>query len=125
MSEGLGFGTGMIHVEKAKLLEAVKKNREAHRGIFLKAMEGFKKAYIAELERMSQAVIANKEMQLHIALEMPQDHTKDYDKAIAQLEWDTAEVIPINHQQFNNFVLDEWGWSQQFSTSNAAYLGQQ
>jgi hypothetical protein len=41
-----------VKVHKAELLEKVKRNRDAHRDLFLKAQEGYRTAVIAELDRM-------------------------------------------------------------------------
>lgn len=119
------FGSGMINVEKPKLLETLRKNREGHRAAFLLAMEGFKKVAHDELNRLADDVVKGKSVQLHAVLEVPEDHTEEYDNAIQQLEWETAEHVSINHGQFNNLVLDKWGWSHKFRTTNAAYSGQQ
>lgn len=117
-----GFGSGMITVEKTKLLETVRKNREGHRALFIRAMEGFKKEAHDELNRLAEDVVKGRGVKLHAELDVPQDHTRDYDNAIAQLEWEMADIVSISHAQFNQLVLDKWGWSEQFVTSNAKYV---
>ena len=118
-----GFGGGMINVDKTKLLETLRKNRDGHRGTFLEAMEGFKKTAHDELNRMADDIVKGKSVRLHAELEVPQDHTEEYNAAIQQLEWETADQVSISHSQFNSLVLDKWGWSAQFAATSQRYTG--
>ncbi len=53
---------------------------------------------------------------------MPEDHTRDYDRRIKMYEMDIDDTIEMTEQEFAQYVLDDWGWKQAWTTSNTAYL---
>jgi hypothetical protein len=110
-----------ITVKKDELLSAIRKNRESHRGIFLKAQDGYRAAVIEELDRWLADARAGRQIKRSLALVEPEEHTKDYDRIIRMLEMSQAETIKISERQFSQYVLDEWGWSASFTASNSAY----
>lgn len=112
-----------IIVDKTKLIDKLKENREWHRAEFEKAYEGYRKAMIATLEKNLEAVKnGNGKVEVHIGLVRPQDHTDDYDRAIQMLEWEQASTMELTLQEFTQFVQDDWGWKQQFTSTNASYI---
>ena len=54
-------------------------------------------------------------------LPKPRTYAKEYETAIAMLEWTVDDVIELDSSQFQNFVLDDWSWKKQFSDSNTLY----
>lgn len=110
-----------IRVKKVDLLDALRKNREGHRAIFEEALEGYHKKVVEELERRLADARANKRFDVSIRLVQPEDHTEDYDRAIEMLEMDLNDEQELSTQEFAQFVQDDWGWRQQFLTSNAMY----
>lgn len=117
------FGKSQVTIKKIELLVAIKKNRDAHRDIFLKAQIGYRAAAIKELERMLLDARENRPIRRSIEMVEPQEHIKDYTRVISMLEMSTADEIQISEQQFSQYVLDEWGWSNQFTMSNSRYTG--
>ena len=51
----------------------------------------------------------------------PQDHTKEYDINIQMLEMSEDEKLVVSQKQFQNFVLDDWEWRQDFLSNSAQY----
>lgn len=113
-----------VKVNRNELLEKLKKNREKHRDIFLQAQEGYRKAVIAELDRMLEDAKAGKKIKRYIELEEPIDQTDDYDRAIAMLEMCVDDVVEINNTEFACYVMDQWSWKEQFTATNTVYLTQ-
>ena len=111
-------------INREKLLEILKKNRETHRTTFEKAQVGYRAAVIEELEKSLADARSNKRIRRIIELIEPLDETKSYDKIIRMLELSVDDVITLDERDFGRYVMDEWEWSDQFSTSNAAYTGQ-
>ena len=97
-------------VKKATLLAALKKNREGHREVFLKAQEGFRRLCIEHLDKMIADAKAGKKFATSIGLEAPQDHTREYDINIQMLEMSEDEKLVISEEQFRHFVQDDWEW---------------
>lgn len=115
--------TGMrtITVEKKKLLEILKKNRDSHRSVFEEAWNGYRAESIRVHEQNLALLKSGKKVIVAFYEQAPQDHTKDYDLVIRMLEMDTGVEVELDQQQFSNYVDDEWNWKQQWSTSNAKY----
>lgn len=110
-----------VKVEKSKLLEVVRANRENHKKIFTEAQENYRTAVIAELDRMLAEAKSGARIRRAVSLVEPIDQTREYDSAIRMLEMSTDDVIELTTSQFNNLVLDDWSWRHQFLASNRLY----
>ncbi len=114
-----------IKMKRAQLLEIVKKNRDTHRQVFLEALDGYRKAAVAELERSLDDAKAGRKFNRSLTLIEPMDMTKTYDQAIQMLELHTQDEIEIQNEEFRNYVLDEWHWTKNWATSNQSYASTQ
>src|SRR5260370_18692324 len=112
-----------IKVKKEELLKVLKENRAKHREIFLEALEGFRKKAITEFEKRLEAAKAGKHFDIAIALTLPQDQTKDYDRAIGMLEMAIEDVVELGEAEYAQYVMDDWRWKHNFLTSNTTYSG--
>lgn len=110
-------------VKRAELLKKVKANRKTHRKIYAEAVEGYRKALLREFEaRVEELRTANGRVpDRTVNIVEPQVHIEEYDLAIAMLEMSTEKEVVVTAQQFNQLVLDNWGWKQLFLSSNSAY----
>lgn len=109
-------------IEKKRLLEILAKNRAAHRGIFEEAVEGYRKKAIDTLEKNLKLLKNNKRHRLlNLYLQVPEDHTRDYTRAIKMVEMTTDTEIVLPEQDFKSYVMDDWSWGNQFYTSNSMY----
>jgi hypothetical protein len=116
-------GTKGVRVKTSVLLEKLKKNRAAHRDIFEKALVGYRASAIAELERSLSDARANKRIRHDIELVEPMDMSREYDRVIEMLTMSVDDVVTLDSRDFQSYVMDDWAWTQQFTTSNSAYLG--
>lgn len=112
-----GFKT--VKVSKQKLLNRLKENRDKHKREFEKAFAGYQQAFLEQakvlMEVAQQVVEEGKRVELvgSIDLQVPEDHTKDYDAAISMVDWnevDEGEKIELSFEQFMFFVEDKWNW---------------
>lgn len=110
-----------IKVKKEELLQALHKNRDAHRKIFEEAQEGYREEAIKLLDKALEDAKHGKEIRTHIQLMAPIDQTKDYDRAIRMVEMSVDDVIEIDERDFACYVMDDWDWKRQFLTTNAFY----
>lgn len=112
-----------INVEKEKLLETIRKNRQEHKEV----VEEAKLGYIKEAKRLFQEKLDTLEKTGVVdnlwTLYPPKDHTKDYDQAISMLEWEKSDTITLSQQSFKHYVLDDWNWKESFLASNSKYSG--
>ncbi len=114
-------GLSIITVKKEDLLVALKKNRSEHRALFLEAQDGFRVAFIHELDKMLAEARANKSYRKIVELEEPHDHTRDYDRIIRMLEMSVKDEIQITETEFSQYVLDDWSWKHQFIETSNTY----
>lgn len=111
----------LIKVEKEKLLDILRTNREQHRAIFEEALEGWKAQVLERLEEMVKLAREGKVRDATIDLPRPSDHTSDYDRVIGMLELDVDDHVELDDQEYATYVQDDWGWRQRFLTSNSGY----
>lgn len=111
-----------IWVDKDKLLEALRTNREGHAAQYEKAKAGYLKVTEEKLADLLKRV-ADGELVGQVWLEAPpEDRTSDYDDVIAMMEWSNGESIELTQSQFKQYVQDDWGWKRDWLTSNSVYL---
>jgi hypothetical protein len=108
-------------IKKADLLKVIQKNREAHRRIFLEAVEGYKAEALRMLEERVRMIKSGKVVNITVVLPVPEDHTQDYDRVIKMIEMDTSKTIELQEDEFAQYVMDDWQWKRQWATTNALY----
>ncbi len=132
---------GTLHqtrVPKEKLLKTLGENRDKHKTEFGEALDGYYDALGNEIADLLDRTIASMERNIKRAKEhapdtrttwpavsvlsqRPSDHTDDFDRAIARLEWDTAEMVDLSMAEFDRFVLNKWVWMQEHRTSISSF----
>jgi hypothetical protein len=112
-----------VKIDKEKLLAKLVANRNAHRAIFLKAQEGYRKTVIRQLDKMLRLARRGKRIPLQVQVQVaaPVDQTEDYDRVISMMRWTKDKVIELTEGEFAQYVLDQWRWSAQAGVSNAYY----
>lgn len=110
-----------VEVSKSELRTIVLKNRDNHRQVFETAMEAFKKAARARLEEHLAILEKGQTPPLQLGLVVPEDHTVDYDTVLEMLDMEVNPTVELQWDEFRNYVQDEWGWTDRFSASTAAY----
>jgi len=109
-----------ITVNRNDLLARIRKNRDDHHALFVKAQEGFRARAIEELDDMMKHAQSG-EVRLYVGLEPPQDHTAEYDRAIDMLEMEVAEQVQISRVDFAQLVRNEWAWFHSATVTNTLY----
>ena len=110
-----------MQFNRAQLLDIIRKNREEHHDIFLEAQEGYRHQVVEALERNLKDAREGREIRAFVNLRAPVDQTKDYDRAIRMFELSVDTNIELDETQFANYIMDEWGWTQNFLATNSAY----
>jgi hypothetical protein len=109
-------------IKREELLQVVTANRDKHREVFLEALDGYRKAAIAELENALNDAKSGKAIFRTTKLIQPMDQTGDYNRAIKMMEMTTEPIIELDEDQFAQLVMNKWHWGKQFSASNRAYV---
>lgn len=112
-----------ITVDKAKLMETLKTNRDAHRDKFLQAQKKYREKVVEELDKRLEMARAGQKPSLNFNLVEPVEYTESYDTAIAMLEWEQGDTIDLEEHDFKQYVLDQWGWHKMFAANSLSYLG--
>lgn len=110
-----------VRVRKTDLIETITKNRDEHRGIFLKAQERFRERLIEELDARLARARKGKQVDLAIRLPEPVDYTDEYDRALDMLAWEIAEEVELDQQGFAQLVRNEWSWARTWASNSLAY----
>ncbi len=110
-----------VEVEVSALTYKLTQNRDAHRELFLEALDGYKLAMLAALETRIQQVMENKQVNQYLGLPEPEDHTADYDRVISMLSMHTKPTLVIGAGDYAQFVMDDWDWKRKWVASNSAY----
>jgi hypothetical protein len=113
-----------VIVPKDRLIDVIRRNRDMHAAQYREAYEGFVKTYSSALKKKLSAVESGAEIgfrDTRLNLEVPEDHTQDYDRTLAMLEWHQDETIPLSEQEYQNYIEDNWSWSGKFRQDIATY----
>jgi len=111
-----------VTIEKTRLREVLVANKATHEAEYAEAMDGYREEFDRQLALKRKQL---KKGELPLAyfndLPMPVDHTEDYDQVLAMLDYSVDENIELAHQEFGNYVLDDWAWKQKFNVTNSSY----
>ena len=108
-----------VIVEKAKLVEILKTNRDDHNEKYKIAFEGYSKKFIAKIEKMlAKAKAGTIPSRRYLdTLDKPENHAEDYDRVLEMLEMHVGDQIELQHGEFRCYVKDEWNWQDRFVRS--------
>lgn len=109
-----------VNVKREKILEIVRTNREEHKQIFKEAQEGFKEALLERLEEMKEAA-TTLYPEVDVELQVPIHHLNDYDRIISMLELSTDMIITLDAKEFNQYIMDDWFWQEDWLVINSPY----
>ncbi len=113
-----------VKVNKDELLGIVRANKEKHIKEYLEAVEDFKKAAINIAEhnlKLAQTADTEQISKFKQLPSKPVSYEDSYSRAIRMLELSVESVIEVEEQIFNQLVLDEWQWKQNFAVTSALY----
>lgn len=120
-----------IKVDRKELLEKVRANREKHRTEYLEAVADYRRVAFEEVEkaigrlkRTIDELESGQTIRLNTIvfnLQVPEDHTKDYDQVITMLEMSVEDVLLIKSDEFSKYVMDNWDWKFDFENTKMSY----
>ena len=59
----------------------------------------------------------------NLSLTYPQDHGKDYDRAIHMMQASIYDEVKLSVDEFDSYVLNNWEWKANFLSNTTSYLG--
>ncbi len=112
-----------VTVETPKVLQALRKNREAHVTEYAEAKAAFLTQVTAKLREYANLADRG-EMPDHgfrHDLQVPVDRVVEYDKYISMLELSMDEDMTLSTYQFDCFFNDTWEWAVSAKVINSSY----
>lgn len=112
-----------VKMNRKELLKIVKDNQKKHVTEYDESVEDYKAAVL----KITQANLkAAKTADLNLFKfktipSAPTNYEDNYTKAIRMLELSVEDIIEVDEHIFNQLVLDEWGWKQNFTAMAATY----
>jgi hypothetical protein len=110
-----------ITVNKEHLIETLERNRAEHREIFEKAQVVYREQMVRELDQALDDAKNGRKIVRFINLPEPEDHTKDFDTAIAMLTWDTGDTVELDRRDFKRYIENKWEWEGTFAANTMSY----
>jgi hypothetical protein len=108
-------------VNKQEALETLRSNRTRHHKIVEEARVGYVRKAKALLNDKLEELATGKITGLRFDLQVPEDHTDDYDLAIRMLELHSKDTIEMSATDVRTLMMDEWDWLRSFLFTNARY----
>ncbi len=119
------MGKRLVKVDKDRLIERLKENRDRHEREYQEAVGGYKSRLVFVLQRMLEAAKRKEVVSHKIDLKIPKDHAQEYEKALAAMEWDQDVTLHLTQAEFDRYVLDAWPWKKRFMAIHASYIAPQ
>jgi len=113
-----------VKMNRLELLKIVKENATKHVADYDEAVADYKLA-VVKLAKTNLKLANTGELEqirkIKNLPQSPQNYADNYSRAIRMLELSVEEIIEVEEHIFNQLVLDEWGWKQQFVAQSALY----
>ena len=112
-----------VKMQRDELLKIVRENKEKHILTYQESVEDYKVAVLkiasVNLKMAKTADLSKFDFKKFPSV--PVSYEDNYNRAVRMLELSVESVIEIEEHIFNQLVLDEWGWKQQFVAAGALY----
>jgi hypothetical protein len=113
-----------VKMNRKELLKIVKDNQKKHVAQYEESVADYKVA-VVKLAKANLKLANTGDLveirKMKNRIDAPQSYEDNYTRAIRMLELSVEDVIEIEEHIFNQLVLDEWGWKQQFTAMSAMY----
>lgn len=113
-----------VKMNRLDLLKIVKENATKHVADYDEAVEDYKIA-VLKIAKANLKLANTTELEqirkMRPVPQSPANYADNYSRAIRMLELSVEDTIDVEEHIFNQLVLDEWGWKQQFVAQSAMY----
>lgn len=110
-----------VRIDRDEFVAKVQENRDSHRSVFERAVEGYRERWVEELERRLNDVRRGRAIDQYFRLPEPEDHTDDYDRILTMARMSVDEVVELSEDEFAMFVMDQWSWKHDFARTASMY----
>lgn len=96
-------------------------------------VEYYKSEVDREIARVAAKIVAKEELppslsirqisiDASLGLVYPQDHSKDYDRAIRMMQSSVFDEVRLSVDEYDAYVLNNWEWKANFLATNSFYV---
>lgn len=110
-----------VKVSTSELLKVLEKNRQAHKEVYDRTLEGYHKKVIEVLREALAKAEAGEKYETNNHIPEPVHHLADYDTVISMLGMSVEDQVTLTREQYTNFVMDNWAWSNSFTALSGMY----
>lgn len=113
-----------VKMNRKELLKIVKDNQKKHVAQYEESVADYKIAVVKLAKanlKLANTGDLSEIRKMKNRIDAPISYEDNYTRAIRMLELSVEDVIEIEEHIFNQLVLDEWGWKQQFTAMSALY----
>jgi len=112
-----------VKVKRHELLKTLVTNRDCHAVEYTEAMMGYRRAVEKILKTTLEAWARghNPDLYKARALTEPVSHQQEYETVIQMMEMAVDSVVVLDFKDFQQYVMDEWEWTDSFKLSSSTY----
>lgn len=113
-----------VKMNRKELLKIVKDNQKKHVADYEEAVADYKVAVVKLVKghlKLANTAEMDQIAKIKSIPQAPSNYSDNYGRAIRMLELSVDDVIELEEHIFNQLVLDEWGWKQNFVAQSALY----
>jgi hypothetical protein len=113
-----------VKMNRIELLKIVRENQKQHIQQFEESVADYKELVIRITKtnvKLANTGDLDEIRKIKSLPASPISHEKEYSRAIRMLELSVEDIIEVEEHVFNQLVLDEWGWKQQFTAMATSY----
>jgi lipoate-protein ligase A len=108
----------MVKVDRQRLLEVLKQNREKHSIEYAQAIKDYRVSLLQDLTAavaaLDVAATPQQISKVKVQFEAPENHDTDFREAIEIFEESVQEHIELDGDTFRQFFKNQWAWRARF-----------
>lgn len=109
-------------MKKDDLIAVLQDNLDNHTTTFNEAQVAYRETVVDELDKMLLDAKRGNKIKRALSCPIPENHSGDYESAIKMLEMSIDSHIEITAEDFNQLVMDDWGWKERWKTTTSSYV---
>lgn len=113
-----------VKMNRKELLKIVKENQKKHVAEYEESVADYKVGVVKVVKanlKLANTGELSEIGKIKSVPSAPRSYENEYARAIRMLELSVEDTIDVEEHIFNQLVLDEWGWKQQFTAMSATY----
>jgi hypothetical protein len=115
-------GLKSVRVSKDFLLQKLETNKVEHEKTYYEILDARHTKVIETLKGEMKKVKADKMYQPVLYVPLPENHVKDYERAITILNASLDTEFELTSSEFDQYVNDDWQWKSGFVTVSGCYI---